>query len=237
MNAVMKTACITALSFVVLSTHSMAGNFTYTLHRAAEPTQDQADAYRRIEAAMDSAVYYYNTYTSITKHLNVHYNTDVPTADGNFNGTIRFGARRTYMVVATSMHEIAHTVGIGTTSEYRNFIQNGKFTGTHATEMLRELSDDPGATLSGDNQHFWPHGLNHADEASSEDDLIDHCLMVNAIYKDLFNEEFYKVCRLRSRLYGSCMAVSGDDLVLGDCSDSSSLVTMISLGGRERVQA
>ena len=32
------------------------GNVSYTLHKASNPTEDQLDAYARIEAAMDSAV-------------------------------------------------------------------------------------------------------------------------------------------------------------------------------------
>ncbi len=135
------------------------------------------------------------------------------------------------MVPATTMHEIAHTVGIGTTTEYKNLIQNSKFTGVHATAMLRQISGDRAATLSGDAQHFWPHGLNYASEARTEADLINHCKMVDAIYKDLFQEEFYKICRLSSKLDGRCMSASGGALGMGSCSDSSSLVRMIALGG------
>ncbi len=208
------------------------GSVTYTLHREADPTQDQEEAYSMIESAMDSAVGYYNRYTEITKSLNVYYNTGVPTAEANFNGTISFGSNRSYMVVHTAMHEIAHTVGIGTTQEYWDLIQNEVFTGTHATEVLREITGDSEAVLNGDNQHFWPYGLNYANEVSSEEDLINHCRIVNGIHKDLFNEEFYRECRLRSKYDGRCMRVSEDnELVLGSCDDSASVVRMIALNG------
>ena len=56
-------------------------------------------------------MYYYNCYTDIVKELNVQYNPSVATADGNINGSIRFGSRDS-MNHITAMHEIAHTVGI-----------------------------------------------------------------------------------------------------------------------------
>ena len=180
---------------------------------------------------MDSALGYYNRYTTLTKHLNVYYNTSVGTADANFNGTIRFGSNRSYMVVHTAMHETAHTLGIGTTNEYRNLITNDKvFTGPLATAKLREITNDPNALLHGDAQHFWPYGLNYANEVKSEQDLINHCLIVNEMYKDMFREELYKVCRLRSKADGRYMvAVSGNTLSLSSNYDSTSVVRMIAL--------
>ncbi len=226
------------LLFLILSNFTLAsvfaqnGNITYTLHRESNPTQDQQDAYSRIKTAMDSAIGYYNRYTGITKHLNVYYNTGVPTAQANFDGTISFGQSRSYMVVITAMHEMAHTVGAGTTTEYRNLIQNGVFTGQNATEMLREITGDHTGQLKGDNQHFWPYGLNYASEVSSQQDLINHCRIVDAIYKDLFHEEFFRECRLRSISEGTCMTVAdGNTLRLGNCSDPASLIRMIALNG------
>ncbi|MFW5959724.1 MAG: hypothetical protein ACOCSE_01235 [Chitinivibrionales bacterium] len=231
-----KTAAVSAMliSGILISRVSAqnTGSVTYTLHRESNPTQDQEEAYSMIESAMDSAVGYYNRYTEITKTLNVYYNTDVPTAEANFNGTISFGSNRSYMVVHTAMHEIAHTVGIGTTQEYWDLMQDGVFTGTHATEVLRDITGDPEDVINGDSQHFWPYGLNHADEVDSEEDLINHCRIVNGIHNDLFNEEFYRECRLRSKYDGRCMRVSEDNnLVLGSCEDSASVVRMIALNG------
>lgn len=224
------TACL--ISFIHVPLFSQpTGNITYALIRESNPTQDQADAYQKIKTAMDSAVGYYNKYTTITKSLNVYYNTDVPTADGNSNGTIRFGANRSYMLACTAMHEIAHTVGIGTTSEYQNLIQNGIFIGLHATAVLREISADPTALLKGDKLHFWPYGLNYASEVSGVNDLISHCSIVNAIYHDMFiKEELFGVYRLRARNDGRFMVASnGNTLTLGNSTDSTSLVRMISL--------
>ncbi|NLI57151.1 MAG: hypothetical protein GX387_01290 [Clostridium sp.] len=159
------------------------GNVTYTIVKAQNPTADQLDAYRRIEEAMETAVYYYNTYTTITKEIKVLYEPSVSTADGNINGTIRFG-NKSYMNHVTAMHEISHTIGVGTTNAWWNLIVDGVYTGKHATEELRAITGDNSAVLKGDRQHFWPYGLNYASEAKSEEDLINHCRIVNAMKKD-----------------------------------------------------
>lgn len=208
-----------------------SARITYTLHREASPTADQQDAYTKIAAAMDRAVDYYNTYTTITKKLNIYYNTSVSTADASFEGNIRFGSNRSYMVVLTALHEMAHTVGIGTTTEYRNLIRDNVFTGTRATAVLRELTSDPEAVLKGDAQHFWPYGLNYASEYTSDDDYIFHCRIVNAIYQDMFGvEELYRTCRIRSVHDGRFMTATDDNqLTISDRRDTASVVDLISL--------
>jgi hypothetical protein len=105
------------------------GHLTYTLARAPSPTADQADAYNVITCAMDMAVAYYNCYADITGSVRVSYDTGVTTADGNINGSIRFGASRSYMQCATAMHEIAHTQGIGTAPQWAAHVSGGLFVG------------------------------------------------------------------------------------------------------------
>ena len=51
-------------------------------------------------------------------------------------------------------------------------------------DKLRELTGDPSAELHGDTQHFWPYGLNYTTEVSSDEDLIRHCLIVDAMQAD-----------------------------------------------------
>ncbi|MBN1759867.1 MAG: hypothetical protein JW863_16190 [Chitinispirillaceae bacterium] len=231
----------TSMSFILFSvsmlllpldsTAQQTGHVTYTLSRASNPTADQQDAYDRITTVMDAAVKYYNTYTSITKTLSVSYVPSVGTADGSFSGSIRFGENRSYMAVLTALHEIAHTVGVGTTNEYRNLIVDGIFTGTKATAMLRELTGDPNAELHGDQQHFWPYGLNYASEYESDDDYVYHCKIVNAMYQDMFKEELYLSCYLRSVSAGTYMTATDDNrLVLGSQATPAALVKMIELG-------
>lgn len=162
------------------------GNITYTLNKVSNPTADQADAYARITKAMDSAIGFYNTYTSLSRNLYIVYEPSVSTADGNSNGTIRFGSNRAYMVTATAMHEMGHVFGVGTTSKYKNLIVNGVFTGKNATDTLKALTNDNTAVLKGDGTHFWPYGLNYASEAKSVNDYIFHARIVNAMQKDFY---------------------------------------------------
>jgi len=160
------------------------GNVTYTLVNVSNPTDDQIDAYNRIQSAMDKAVAFYNEYTSITKTLTVYYEPSVSTADGNINGTIRFGSNRSYMNHITAMHEIAHTVGVGTSGKWSSLIVNGVYTGPNATAAIRAITGDNNAVIKGDSAHFWPYGLNYTSEVKSEQDLINHCIIVDAMKKD-----------------------------------------------------
>jgi hypothetical protein len=160
------------------------GNLTYTLATAANPTADQLAAYDAIRCAVEGALAYYNCYTNITKEIRVSYDPNVPTADGNFNGSLRFGGR-SYMQCVTGMHEISHTVGIGTAPNWGTFSVGGDFTGSVATAELRSITGDSAAVLHSDTQHFWPYGLNYQSEAGSTDDLVNHCRMVEAIRTDL----------------------------------------------------
>jgi hypothetical protein len=161
-----------------------AGHVAYTLAKSANPTQTEQSAYDAITCAMEGAVAYYNCNTAITKQLNVSYVPSVQTADGNINGSIRFG-NTSDMQCVTAMHEIAHTVGVGQASNWGSFSVNGTFTGMNATAELRAITGNPTDVLHSDTQHFWPYGLNYVTEAHSTDDLVDHCRIVTAIRKDL----------------------------------------------------
>lgn len=161
-----------------------AGGITYYLGTAGSPTAEQQEAYNLIREAMDTAVKYYNCYTNIVKQLYISYVPSVPTADGNINGSIRFGSRASINHI-TALHEISHTVGIGTASNWSSLVSGGIFTGKHATAQLRAISGDPQDQLHADSNHFWPHGLNYPSEVSGTQDLVNHCLMVTAIRQDL----------------------------------------------------
>ena len=134
----------------------------------------------RIVKAMDEAVALYNEHGRFDKELRVSYSPDTPTADANFNGHIRFGGQ---IGSRTALHEICHTLGIGTTREYRRLLEDGRWTGEHAVAQLREF-DGPDAVLKGDRQHFWPYGLNYDREDGSEQ-RVRHVKMVIALRKDM----------------------------------------------------
>lgn len=159
-----------------------SGTVRYTLARSMAPTPDQQDAYERITLALDEALVFYNCYTNLSLDLRVAYVPSVATADGNVNGSMRFGSRAS-MNTITAMHEIAHTAGVAG-PRFQALIQAGVYTGASATQVLRELTGDPSAELHGDTQHFWPYGLNYTSEVSSDEDLIRHCLIVDAMQAD-----------------------------------------------------
>ncbi|NUT47066.1 MAG: RICIN domain-containing protein [Saccharothrix sp.] len=161
-----------------------SGGITYTLNRSSSPTGDELDSYNRITEAMNLALAVYNCYLGVGKALSIHYVPSVPTADGNYNGTIRFGAKST-MVQATAMHEIAHTLGVGTYSGWASRVSNGRWTGANALNQLRTLDDNPSAVLNADSAHFWPHGLNQATEATSADEYVRNVKMVAALRQDM----------------------------------------------------
>lgn len=160
------------------------GHITYNLSKVANPTADQADAYQRITTAMNQAVAVYNCQTNVTKALSVSYNPGVATADANINGSIRFGAKSTMQQI-TAMHEISHTLGVGTSGAWAPRLNNGVWTGGKAIARLRELTKDQSAVLRGDRQHFWPYGLNYTSEVKSSTDLVIHCQIVAALRADM----------------------------------------------------
>ena len=45
----------------------------------------------------------------------------------------------------------------------------------------KEVTGDQNAVVNGDNQYFWPYGLNYANEVKSSQDLINHCKIVESI--------------------------------------------------------
>lgn len=160
------------------------GHITYTLNRATNPTAAQSSAYNLITTAMDQAVAVYNCYTSITKALSISYDPSVATADGNQNGSIRFGATSTMQQI-TAMHEISHTVGVGASTAWSSRSTSGAWTGTNATSQLRALTGDQAVVLHADATHFWPYGLNYTSEVTSSTDLVTHCKIVVALRKDM----------------------------------------------------
>jgi hypothetical protein len=180
-----KEAILTPRTLATIETTAVTGHITYTLVKVAHPTAAEQTAYNLITAAMDTAVKYMNAYTTFTKSITVTYVPSVTTADGNNNGSIRFGSNTYYMNAATALHEIAHTVGVGTTNVWWNtLIVNGIYTGTVATQILRTITGDTTSVIYGDSQHFWPYGFNYPSEFSSYHDYIYHCNILEGMNQD-----------------------------------------------------
>ncbi|MEU0026971.1 hypothetical protein [Streptomyces sp. NPDC006335] len=160
-----------------------AATITWTLERASNPTADQQSAYTQITSAMNAAVARYNNLSDLGKSITVRYDTSVPTADGNLNGTIRFGSNRSYMTERTALHEIAHTIGVGTSAGWSSHGGNsGTWTGAQATALVRQF-DGSSAKLSTGGGHFWPYGLNYDNEFSGT--AADrHVRIVEAMVRD-----------------------------------------------------
>lgn len=135
---------------------------------------------KQITEVMDAAVALYNRHGVFKKHVTANHSPGTPTADANFNGWINFGGSCN---VRVALHEISHTLGVGTHPAWQRNIKDGKWTGRHALRQLREF-DGPEATLSADRMHFWPYGLNYDNESSPEND-IRHVKMVAALRKDM----------------------------------------------------
>ena len=96
------------------SPNSARSELRYTLQRDPHPTPAQQDAYRRVAAAMDAAVRFYDKYTAgIVKTDTVFLDPSEATAEGNINGNIQFGPGD--ISLRTALHEMSHTAGIGTT--------------------------------------------------------------------------------------------------------------------------
>lgn len=147
-----------------ISTGSANGQLSWRLTTTGVPQ----DVVNRITAAMNAAVARYNFWGSWpARTLTVEYNTGVATADGNINGNIRFGANTSYQTECTAMHEIAHTYGVGTSSNWAYpLVQNSKFVGSNAVAKIQEF-DGSSATISTGGSHFWPYGLNYNSEWST----------------------------------------------------------------------
>ncbi len=174
------SACLLG-SFVTLPAVLTAGALTYSLHQngAGWP----ADARERIDNAMAEAVALYNEHGYFEKHVTANYNPGVPTAHANYDGWIEFGSNSGFQNTRTALHEISHTLGVGTHWNWNNNRSGNTWTGEHAVRQLRHF-DGPDAHLSADAQHFWPYGLNQNNEDGAIN-RVRHIKMVAAMRRDM----------------------------------------------------
>jgi hypothetical protein len=154
------------------------GQLTYSLSNGSENWDP--DARNRIIHAMDAAVAIYNANGEFDRHVTANYSPGTPTADANFGGWINFGGQ---IGTRTALHEIAHTLGVGTCQQWQRLAKGGKWTGHYAIQQLKEI-DGPDAVLHCDHQHFWPYGLNYEREGG-EENFKQHVKMVIALRADM----------------------------------------------------
>ncbi|HOQ05462.1 MAG TPA: immunoglobulin domain-containing protein [Anaerohalosphaeraceae bacterium] len=155
---------------------SIKADITYTFNLSGV----DAGIRSQIEAAVTEAVALYNKHGSFSKHLNIYYNAGVPTAQANFDGVITFGGSRNTRV---ALHEISHTLGVGTISAWSANLSGGVWNGAHASRQIR-LFDGSSAVLNGDSQHYWPYGLNY-DSEDGFANRIRHIRMDAALIADM----------------------------------------------------
>lgn len=162
------------------------GQLGYTMRDGGD-----ADARTRIDAAMKAAVNWWNNLTSIQGvTFNVGHNPGTPTADCSYGGYIRVGSNSSYQRTGTMLHEMAHGIGVGTHDPYwdGNLRANGDrgvWLGDRVTDVIRFWDNSETATVTGDNTHFWPYGINGAHEDNGSDALyIIQSLIVQAFGED-----------------------------------------------------
>ena len=125
--------------------------------------------------AVNLAVDVFNEWSNYNEVVNVHYNTAVPTAQGNFDGTITFGADAQYHVPSTAWHEMLHVMGSGTYPGYQNFVSGELWTGAQGVGTSDYyypgadlLADDHVHSVSGQNPDLLRQGV-HIMGAMRED--------------------------------------------------------------------
>jgi hypothetical protein len=154
------------------------GSITYKLAGGSEKWPE--DRKKRIVDAMDQAIEFLNKHGDFRKEVTANNSPGTPTADANIGGWINWGGSISRRV---AIHEIAHTLGIGTGEKWGENIEEGKWVGKYAIAQLQEF-DGKDAVLHADRQHFWPYGLNQDSESNKENDLR-HIKMVQAMRKDM----------------------------------------------------
>jgi autotransporter-associated beta strand protein len=139
-----------------------------------------ADKRAAVIAAMDGAVAVYNRYGSFNRHLTANYDPNVPTAQAGYGGWIDFGGM---IGVRVALHEMGHTMGVGTYGSWGSNQSGGVWTGANGVAMIRQL-DGPSATIGCDAIHFWPYGLNYDDESGAVQ-FMRHVKVVSAMRQDM----------------------------------------------------
>jgi len=160
------------------------GHLTAIFNKPANPVGDELSFWNAIQPAVDSALWYFNTYTTGAKTYYVNYSPGTPTADDNADGWMNFGSNGSYWNIRTVMHEMNHGMGNGTSWWWSTMIKDGVYQGKFATQALKMVQGDNNAVLYGDGMHFWPYGLNQNSEVSSSWDFVYNALIQEGMRKD-----------------------------------------------------
>ncbi len=132
----------------------------------------------KIEDSMNRCVATWNEWSDYDFAIGVVFGAGTPTADASYRGQIRFGGMRNYRV---AMHESSHWMGTGTVPQWRDFIRDGRWTGTYAANLLKAF-DGPGERMNGDAIHYWPYGANFDSEGVNAPRMIG---LIGAFRRDM----------------------------------------------------
>ena len=153
----------------------------------------------RINSASAECIWMYNALSYIPGfYLNVHYvygaGAGDGTADCSYGGWMRVSQKEAYQQTGTILHETNHGVGVGTTNEWYNNANlraetsRGLWLGPRATEMVRFFDNNTTSTMTGDNTHMWPYGINGAQEDSYQPSnhalYFANILITHAMHQD-----------------------------------------------------
>lgn len=129
---------------------------------------------------MDAAIARHERkFSGASKDITAVYDPDVGTTTGNFDGTIRFGAPE-YMTERAALHEIGHTLGVGTSA---GFDANCKANDWPLTSQLVHSFDGFSVEIKCGGGNFWPYGLNYESEMS-EDNADRHVSVIRGMLSD-----------------------------------------------------
>ncbi|KAF5003190.1 hypothetical protein FDECE_10258 [Fusarium decemcellulare] len=169
------------LAAVVACASSASAKITWSIEKVSNPNADQAEAYELMEKAVIAAVARYERFTDADKTIRLHYVPEVPTADGNYNGDIRYGGDHVYMNEFTTMHEISHTLGIGQTAAFEQNCAENNW--PIANALLKSWDGEDAQVNCDGTGHINPYGMNTQAEW---DDLHAerHVRLIDAMLQD-----------------------------------------------------
>lgn len=157
------------------------GNVTYWYNNGGN-----AEENARISSALNVAVnQYWNNLTSIKGYnVSCSYGSGTPTADCSYGGSMRVGPNSSYQQPGTIMHEMNHGIGGGTTDIWKNSCMRenrsrGHWLGERANAVIRFWDNDESAWVTGDDTHFWPYGINGAQEDDHSESTYTCSTLIN----------------------------------------------------------
>lgn len=130
----------------------LKGPLTYELSDGWEKWPEERR--RRIVEAMDSAVSFLNEHGDFKKSVTANDSPSTPTANANYNGWINLGGSISHRV---ALHELAHTLGVGTHPAWQENVKDGKWTGnTHSRNCANSTGRMRCFTPTASTLAVWP---------------------------------------------------------------------------------